>query len=134
MAAAKEVGLNCEPFRRTVKRFPYLSPALWEMAEYWCLCVKYAGRCEEGGGCPVDPAKCAAAYVATMAARGSAVRENFYVFLRGKLPPRFYAALARAASRLFSRLAEDGYILYEDLVVEAVSYFMTYPPPKTLRA
>ena len=124
---------SCRPYPRAAARFAYLQEVLGDMAEYWCRCLRYAPLCGRGR-CPVDPARCAAALPAVLAAEGSLVRDNFYVFLRSKLPERFYAALARAASRLFSHLAEDGYILYEDLVVEAVSYFMTYPPPKTLRA
>lgn len=129
MAEAKEVGLN-GPFYRTVKRFPYLRPVFYTMAEYWRLCAKYADRCARGRNCPVDPAKCAAAYVAVMAVRGNAVREKFYVWLRGVLPEGFYLAIAKAASRLFSHLAEDGYIPYEDLVIEAAAYFLSSSPSR----
>lgn len=127
--AAREAGLGCAPFHRPVRRFPYLRPLFYTMAEYWCLCVKYADRCARGWGCPVKPEKCAAAYVVVMAVRGSAVRGKFYVWLRGVLPERFYLAVARAASRLFSHLAEDGYIPYEDLVVEAASHFLSRLSP-----
>lgn len=97
------------------------------MARYWCLCLKYAPLCGSGR-CPVDPAKCAAAYVAVLTERGSLVRENFYVFAKRELPEAFYNAFARAASRLFSRLAVDGYMPYEELVIEAVLRFLGRAP------
>lgn len=123
---------RCEPHPRALLRFAYLQEVLWDMAAYWCRCLRYAPLCGLGR-CPVDPDKCAAALPAVIASEGSLVRENFYVFLRRLLPERFYLAVARAASRLFSHLAEDGYILYEDLVTEAAIRFLegrkVYPPP-----
>ncbi|AFA38029.1 hypothetical protein Pogu_0002 [Pyrobaculum oguniense TE7] len=124
----------CRPHPRALLRFAYLQEVLWEMAAYWCRCLRYAPLCGRGR-CPVDATACAAALPAVLAAWGSLVRANFYVFLRGEVPERFYLAVAKAASRLFTHLAQDGYILYEDLVTEAAILFLevsrrkVYPPP-----
>ena len=108
---------------------------LWAMARYWCLCVKHAGKCEEGGECPVDPAGCAAAYVAAVVnPAGYLVRRRFYVYAKRDLPWRFYAAFARAAARLAAE-ASGGKaapaIPYENLLVAAVKRFVELSASRT---
>ena len=102
----------------------YQCAKLWAMSRYWCLCVKYADRCERGGDCPVDPEKCAAAYVAArVSPAGGAVRSRFYVYARGELPWRFYTAFAKAAARLAAEAGGGRAVPYENLLVAAVKRF-----------
>lgn len=110
----------CRPSEAALSVMPYLRPILEEMAEYWCRCVKYASRCERGD-CPVDPARCAAAYAALLNERGSVVRGNYYVHARGELPDKFYEVLAKAASRI---VRGARYLPYEVLLALAVRYFL----------
>ncbi|RFA94529.1 hypothetical protein CGL52_14325 [Pyrobaculum aerophilum] len=114
------MGIACKPSEAALSVMPYLRPLLDEMANYWCLCVKYADRCERGE-CPVDLAKCAAAYVAVLNERGSVVRGNYYVHARGELPDKFYEGLAKAASRM---VRGARYLPYEILLALAVHYFL----------
>ena len=118
-------GGGCAPTLISRLLFPYLCGVLWRMAGYWCLCVKHASRCRRGG-CPVDPARCAAAYVAARVNPvGDVVRAKFYVYARGELPERFYNAFAKAAARLAAEAGGGRVVPYENLLTAAVRFFLS---------
>lgn len=113
------MAVVCPPVSEAaLSTMPYISDRLQDMARYYCLCLKYADRCR--GDCPVNPAKCAAAYVAVLDVKGSVVRGNYYVYAKRHFPERFYEQMARAASRM---VRGASYLPYEVLLALAVYYY-----------
>ena len=115
----------CPPTFISRLLFLRLCHKLWAMSQYWCLCVKYADRCD--AGCPVEPGKCAAAYVvAEVNPYGDVVRSKFYVYAKRLFPERFYNAFAKAAATLVEEAGGGAAAVpYENLLVAAVRYFFS---------
>ena len=100
---------------------PRASAAGWREAELevmrkvWGLCLK--------GLVKTRPDLCAAAFVATLNERGSAVRCRYYVKARRYIDEEAYAAFAKAASRIAGCPRGAKAIPYKALLLRAVYYF-----------
>ncbi|AFA38622.1 hypothetical protein Pogu_0595 [Pyrobaculum oguniense TE7] len=114
------MAVVCPPVsEEALSTMPYISEDLQDMARYFCLCLKYADRCGRGD-CPVNPAKCAAAYVAVLNVKGSVVRGKYYVYAKRHFPEKFFEQMARAASHM---VGGASYLPYEVLLALAVYYY-----------
>lgn len=100
---------------------PRLPAAGWHKAEIeamrrvWGLCVR--------GLVKAYPDLCAAAFVAALNERGSAVRCRYYVKARRYMDEEAYAAFAKAASRIAGCPRGVKAVPYKALLLRAVYYF-----------